>query len=180
MWYFYRRDADLRHNSDVLFPNLKFLYFATATGESCCGSLCLFGPRVYFDVSFFPGCVEFCPVSSCFLFFPVMPNLSHTMPDSDEEVQDQVEAMFGFHPCPWQIHVVHAIQNGNDVITIAPTGSRKSMTYWMPVLFIKYGISVIVTPLKLLGAQFSEMLGVGISAILITAANATLQINYSM
>jgi hypothetical protein len=22
------------HNSDVLFPNLKFLYFATATGES--------------------------------------------------------------------------------------------------------------------------------------------------
>ena len=45
MWYFYRRDADLRHNSDVLFPNLKFLYFATATGESFCGGLCLFGPH---------------------------------------------------------------------------------------------------------------------------------------
>ena len=60
----------------------------------------------------------------------------------------------------------------DDVITIAPTGSGKSMTYWMPVLFIKYGISVIVTPLKLLGAQFSEMLeGVGISAVSITAAN---------
>jgi superfamily II DNA helicase RecQ len=60
------------------------------------------------------------------------------------------------------------------VITIAPTGSRKSMTYWMPVLFIKYGISVIVTPWKLLGAQFSEMLeGVGISAVSITAANTT-------
>ena len=78
-----------------------------------------------------------------------MPNLSHTMPDNDEEVQDQVEAVFGFHPCLWQIRVVCAILNGDDVITIAPTGSGKSMTYWMPVLFIKYGISVIVTPLKL-------------------------------
>jgi hypothetical protein len=51
-----------------------------------------------------------------------MPNLSHTMPDSDEEVQDQVEAVFGFHPCLWQIRVVRAILNGDDVITIAPTG----------------------------------------------------------
>ena len=76
-----------------------------------------------------------------------MPNLSHTMPDSDEEVQDQVEAVFGFRPCLWQIRVVRAILNGNDAITIAPTGSGKSITYWMPVLFIKHGISVIVTPL---------------------------------
>jgi len=48
------------------------------------------------------------------------------------------------------------------VIIIAKTGSVKSMTYWIPVLFIKYGISVIVTPLKLSGSQFSIM-----------AANAT-------
>ena len=43
------------------------------------------------------------------------------------------------------------------VIIIAKTGSVKSMTYWIPVLFIKYGISVIVTLLKLLGSQFSIM-----------------------
>ena len=86
----------------------------------------------------------------------------------------KLRLMFGFHPCLWQICVVRTILNGNDVITIAPTGSRKSMTYWMPVLFIKYGIRMIVTPLKLLGAQFSEMLkGVGISAVSITAANTT-------
>ena len=107
------------------------------------------------------------PVISCLTY-------SHTMPDSDEEVQDQIEAVFGFRPCLWQIHVVHAILDGDDVITNAPMGSGKSTTYWMPVLFIKYGISVIVTPLKLLGAQFSEMLeGVGISAVSITADNAT-------
>jgi hypothetical protein len=43
------------------------------------------------------------------------------------------------------------------MITIAKTSSVKSMTYWILVLFIKYGISVIVTPLKLLGSQFFIM-----------------------
>ena len=98
---------------------------------------------------------------------------SHTMPESDREVQERVKEVFGFTPCLWQIHVVRAILTGNEVITIAKTGSGKSMTYWMPVLFIKYGISVIVTPLKLLGSQFAQMLQENhISAISITAANA--------
>jgi hypothetical protein len=65
-----------------------------------------------------------------------MHNLLHTMPYSNEEVRDQVEAVFGFCPCLWQICVVHAILHGDD-ITIAPMRSRKSMTYQMPLLFIK-------------------------------------------
>ena len=80
------------------------------------------------------------------------------MPESDWEVQERVKEVFGFTPCLWQICVVHAILTGNNMITITKTGSGKSMTYWMPVLFIKYGISVIVTPLKLLGSQFAQML----------------------
>ena len=96
------------------------------------------------------------------------------MPESDENVQIQVEQVFGFRPCLWQIRVVRAILAGEDVITIAPTGSGKSLTYWMPLLFIKYGITVVVTPLKLLGGQFSKMLqDNGVSAVSITAANAT-------
>ena len=75
------------------------------------------------------------------------------MPESDEDVQIQVEQIFGFCACLWQICIVHAILDGKDVITIAPTGSGKSLTYWMPVLFIKYGITVVVTPLKLLGGS---------------------------
>ena len=44
----------------------------------------------------------------------------------------------------------------------------------MPLLFIKYGITVVVTPLKLLGGQFSKMLQDNcVSAVSITAANAT-------
>jgi superfamily II DNA helicase RecQ len=64
--------------------------------------------------------------------------------------------------------------DGDDVITIAPTGLGKSLTYWMPLLFIRHGITVVVTPLKLLGGQFVKMLQDNrISAVSITAANAT-------
>ena len=52
------------------------------------------------------------------------------MPDSDEEVRKQVESFFGVRPCLWQIHVVHAVLAGDDVITIAPTGLGKSLTYF--------------------------------------------------
>ena len=96
------------------------------------------------------------------------------MPESDREVQEKVKEVFGFAPCLWQIHVIRAILTGDDVITIAKSGSGKSITYWMPVIFIKYGISIIVTPLKLLGSQFAQMLeNNGISVISITATNAT-------
>ena len=45
-----------------------------------------------------------------------------------------------------------------DVIEIAATGSGKSLPYWMALLFIKYGIVVLVTPPKLLKKQFVEVL----------------------
>jgi len=80
------------------------------------------------------------------------------MPESDLEVQERIKEVFGFMPCLWQICIICAILTGDNMITIAKTGSGKSMTYWMPVLFIKYGISIIVTPLKLLGSQFAQML----------------------
>jgi len=58
------------------------------------------------------------------------------------------------------------------------THSGKSLTYWMPLgmplLFIKHGITVVVTPLKLLRGQFVEMLqDNSISAVSITASNTT-------
>jgi superfamily II DNA helicase RecQ len=107
-----------------------------------------------------------------------MTGLPHTIPESDEEVQRrvQVEGVFGFKPCLWQICVVRAVLADEDVITIAPTGSGKSLTYWIPLLYIKHGITIVVTPLKLLGIhwQFAQMLeNDRISAISIMAANAT-------
>ena len=47
------------------------------------------------------------------------------------------------------------------------------MTYRMLLLYIKHRIIVVVTPLKLLGSQFVDMLqGNSISAVSITASNA--------
>ena len=64
-----------------------------------------------------------------------------------------------------------------DVITVAATGSGKSLTNWMALLYIKYGIVLLVTPLKLLGKQFVEVLtGNKITAVSMTAANATNQL----
>ena len=123
-----------------------------------------------------------CRVQSCgshatwyllFLYL-TMAGLPHTMPESDKEVQRLVKELFGFKPCLWQILVVCAVLVGENGITVAPTGSGKSLSYWILLLYIKHGITVVVSPLKLLGTQFAQMLEVNrISAIAITGANAT-------
>ena len=106
---------------------------------------------------------------------PLQPKLlKHTMPESDEDVQREVEQKLGVRPCLWQIRVVRKILEQDDVITIAATGSGKSLTYWMPLLFVKLGVVVLVTPLKLLGKQFVKVLTQNIiSAVSMTAVNAS-------
>ena len=103
--------------------------------------------------------------------------LNHTMPESDEEVQRLVEERIGIRPCLWQIKVVRMILEQWDVIEIAATGSGKSLPYWMALLFIKNGIVVLVTPLKLLGKQFVEVLEKNeLTAISMTASNSNNEI----
>ncbi|KZP09356.1 hypothetical protein FIBSPDRAFT_747763 [Athelia psychrophila] len=99
------------------------------------------------------------------------------MPENDQEVQDLVEAQLGVCPCLWQVHVVRKVLEQDNIITVAATGSGKSLTYWMPILFIKYGIVVTVTPLKLLGNQFAGIFkDRDIRAVSITAANSMNQL----
>ena len=100
--------------------------------------------------------------------------IKHTMPESDEQVQREVEERTGTRPCIWQIKVVRKVLEGGDIITIAATGSGKSLTYWMVLLYIKHGIVVLVTPLKLLGKQFVDVLAKNdLKAVSMTAVNAT-------
>ncbi|KAF8228003.1 hypothetical protein L208DRAFT_1156167, partial [Tricholoma matsutake] len=69
------------------------------------------------------------------------------------QVQREVEERTGTHPCIWQIKVVCKVLEGSNIIRIAATGSGKTFTYWMTLLYVKHGIVLLVTPLKLLGKQ---------------------------
>ncbi|KAK0214131.1 hypothetical protein IW262DRAFT_300111 [Armillaria fumosa] len=73
-------------------------------------------------------------------------------------------------PCLWQIEVARRVLDGKNVITVAPTGAGKSLTYWIPLAFTEKGIMMVILPLKQLETQFSSWLNSkGLSAISVTA-----------
>ena len=104
-----------------------------------------------------------------------MPDPTHTQGMLLSQIRDKVEACFGYRPCLWQIRVVQALlKNDKDVVSISATGSGKTLTFWMPLVFVPDAIQIVVTPLNILGKQNVEMLAnVGIKAISITAESAT-------
>ena len=68
------------------------------------------------------------------------------------------------------------MKHDKDIISIAVTGPGKSLTFWMPLLFKKGGIQVVVTPLNILGDQnINNIMARGVSGIAISAENATKQ-----
>jgi superfamily II DNA helicase RecQ len=68
------------------------------------------------------------------------------------------------------------LKHDKDVVTIAATGSGKTLTFWMPLLFKKERIQIVITPLNILGKQNVDSLAaMGIQAITVTAENATRQ-----
>ncbi|KAI3616040.1 hypothetical protein WG66_013996 [Moniliophthora roreri] len=82
------------------------------------------------------------------------------MPEKDQDAQEAVRNRISVHPCIWQLRVVRStcILEGNDVITIAPTGMGKSLTFWMPLLFTEKSVMILVVLLKTLGSQFADKL----------------------
>ena len=93
------------------------------------------------------------------------------------EIQQKTWEVLGYRPCLWQIRVVEAIlRHDKDVVAIAATGSGKTLTFWMPLLFKKDGIQIVITPLNILGKQSVDSLaGMGIQGVTVTAENATRQ-----
>jgi len=91
------------------------------------------------------------------------------------ELRSHIEEKFGIRPCIFQAHsaLAQLEQNLKDCITILPTGSRKTITFWIPLLFNKGGITVVVT-LNILGDKnVAELVKLSISAVNITGKSAT-------
>ena len=96
---------------------------------------------------------------------------------SAAEIRSRTQEVFGKTPCLFQIELclaqLQAQYNNQDIISIAPTGSGKTLCFLMPLLF-NNKITIIVTALNILGEQFSQQANdVGISAVAVTAANNT-------
>jgi len=96
---------------------------------------------------------------------------------SAAEIYIKTQEVFGKTPCLFQIELclaqLQAQYNNQDIISIAPTGSGKTLCFLMPLLFCDK-ITIIVTALNLLSEQFSQQAkDVGINVVAVTAANNT-------
>ena len=102
-----------------------------------------------------------------------MSSLKYHVPTLSE-LRSHVEEKFGIMPCIFQACSALAQLEQKDCITISPTGSGKTLTFWIPLLFNKGGITVVITALNILGDKnVAELAKLGISAVNITSDSAT-------
>jgi hypothetical protein len=86
-----------------------------------------------------------------------------------EEIRNKVIEAFNIHPCEFQITNAIAQLQCKEVVTISPTGSGKTLTFWIPLLFNDDGIIIVITALNILGAQnVIELAKLGLPAVNIT------------
>ena len=93
---------------------------------------------------------------------------SNDLPSS-ETIRVAVKEKFGFFPCKWQVEAALTQLQQRDLILLASTGSGKTLTFWIPLLFNEGGITIVVTPLVVLGDKNV----VELSAVSIPAVNCT-------
>ena len=73
-----------------------------------------------------------------------------------------------------QAEVVGAQMNGRDVLAVAPTGSGKSLSYWVPAVAATSGLTVVVSPLiALMKDQVDRLTAHGVRAAFINSTLAS-------
>jgi ATP-dependent DNA helicase RecQ len=95
-----------------------------------------------------------------------------------QKIRDLTQAKFGKRACWYQVQTALALYEGKDVVECAPTGAGKTMSFWIPLLMaLEDGhdrMSVVVTPLNLLGKQNAKVLDEGgLAAIAVSKDNAS-------
>ncbi|PPR03854.1 hypothetical protein CVT26_000852 [Gymnopilus dilepis] len=99
--------------------------------------------------------------------------LEYSIP-SLSEVLARTEECFGVKPHLFQAEDAISQLQRQDTITISPTGSGKTLTFWIPLLFNDNGIKIVVTSLNILGDQnVSQLEKLGIRAVNLTKKTAT-------
>ena len=104
-----------------------------------------------------------------------MSALKYTVPTSEEVIRD-VREKFGKTPCKFQVEatIAQLSREKEDlyrhaVVCVAGMGSGKSLCFFIPFIFNKGGISIMVTPLIVLAKQMALYA----SKLDITVANLT-------
>ena len=71
---------------------------------------------------------------------------------------------------PGQAAVVEAMLDGRDVLSVAPTGSGKSISYWVPAV-VEGGLTMVVSPLiALMKDQVDRLTDCGVAATFINSS----------
>ena len=85
-----------------------------------------------------------------------------------EQVLREVFGLDAFRP--GQAEVVEAMLAGRDVLSVAPTGSGKSISYWVPAL-VDGGLTMVVSPLiALMKDQVDRLTERGVAATFINSS----------
>jgi len=82
-----------------------------------------------------------------------------------------LQDVFGLHSFrPGQADVVAAMLDGRDVLSVAPTGSGKSISYWVPAV-VEGGLTLVVSPLiALMKDQVDRLTERGVPATFINSS----------
>ncbi|KAG1718543.1 P-loop containing nucleoside triphosphate hydrolase protein [Suillus lakei] len=98
-----------------------------------------------------------------------MSALQYNIPD-DVTIKSMAEMRYNFRPCNFQVQ--SAQLKCRDVITIAPTGAGKTLTFWIPLLFTGNAVMVVIMALNGLGDQNVEELNMlGLTCVNVTGEN---------
>lgn len=87
-------------------------------------------------------------------------------PGSVGKLLDEALALLGFNEWrPGQLETLTAFMGGRDVLTVAPTGSGKSLTYQLPAL-LSPGVTLVISPLiALMRNQVHNLRARGVTAV---------------
>ena len=86
----------------------------------------------------------------------VVTPMSTNLDNTEHELRTKIQEVFGKRPCDFQYKLLEAQKAGKNIISIARTGSGKTLTYFMPLVLSDDGIIIIVTALNVLGEQFER------------------------